>query len=148
MYWNEYKSKIDSKEADKNNLTRFPLDASFQGTNRLFVPPFNNTNENENEVTASNTANRVQRNSHRKYFLPKVDLTNYNVLIDGRDFYDQSINYQIKNYDKIRKIATGKGDDYTSGCLFDYQYFKDHYHLIAVNLSKQEELDADPRAIQ
>ena len=148
VYWNEYKSKIDSKEADKNNLTRFPLDVSFQGTNRLFVPPFNNTNENENEVTASNTANRVQRDSHRKYFLPKVDLTNYNVLIDGRDFYDQSINYQIKKYDKIRKIATGKGDDYTSGCLFDYQYFKDHYHLTAVNLSKQKELDADPRAIQ
>ena len=148
VYWNEYKPKIESKEADKNNLTRFPLDASFQGTNRLFVLPFNNTNENDNEVTAGNTANRIQRDSHRKYFLPRIDLTNYNVLIDGRDFYDQSINYQIKKYDEIRKIATGKGDDYTSGCLFDYQYFKDHYHLIAVNLSKQKELDADPRAIQ
>ena len=50
--------------------------------------------------------------------------------------------------DEIRKIATGKGDDYTTGCLLDYQYFKDHYQLIAVDLSRQKELDADPRAIQ
>ena len=82
VYWNKYKSKIESKEADKNNLTRFPFDASFQGTNRLFVLAFNNTTENDIEVPASNTANRVQRDSHRKYFLPRVDITNYNVLID------------------------------------------------------------------
>ena len=84
VYWNEFKSKIELKEADKNNLTRFPYDALFQGTNRLFVLAFNNTTENDNEVRASNTANRVQRNSHGKYFLPRVDTTNYNVLIDGR----------------------------------------------------------------
>ena len=50
-------------------------------------------------------------------------------------------------HDEIRKIATGKGDNYTTGCLLDYQYFNDHYQLIAVDLSKQKELDADPRAI-
>ena len=65
VYWNEHKSKIESKDADKNNLTRFPLDASFQGTNRLFVLAFNNTTENDNEVPARNTANRVQRDTHR-----------------------------------------------------------------------------------
>ena len=54
----------------------------------------------------------------------------------------------MKKYDKIRKIATGKGDDYTTGCLLDYQYFKDHYQLIAVDLSAQKELDADPRTTQ
>ena len=54
----------------------------------------------------------------------------------------------MKKYDEIRKIPTGKGDDYTNGCLIDYQYFKDHYQLIAVDLSKQKELDVDPRAIQ
>ena len=64
------------------------------------------------------------------------------------NFYDQSINDQIKNYDEIRKIATGNEDDYTTGCLLDYQYFKDHYQLIAVDLSKQKELDPDPRTIQ
>ena len=148
VYWNEYKSKIESKEADKSNLTRFFLDASFQGANRLFVLAFNNTTENDNEVPASNTANRVQRESHRKYFLPRVDITDYNALIDGRNFYDQPINDQIKKYNEIRKIATGKGDDYTTGYLLDYQYFKNHYQLIAVDLSKQKKLDSYPRAIQ
>ena len=78
----------------------------------------------------------------------RVNITSYNVLIDGRNFYDQLINDQIKKYDEIRKITTVKGDDYTTGCLLDYQYFKDHYQLITVDLSKQKELDADPRAIQ
>ena len=130
---------IETKTADNDNVTRFPFDASFQGFNRLFVLAFNNTDAN---------ANRIERNSHRKYFLPRVDIINYNVLIDGRNFYDQPINGQIKKYDGISKVATGKGDDYTTGCLLDYQYFKDHYQLIPVDLSKQKELDADPRIIQ
>ena len=96
----------------------------------------------------NNTNSRVLRNSHTKYFLPRVNITNYNVLIDGRNFYDQPINDSIKQCDEIRKTATGQGDDYTTGCLLDYQYFKDHYNLIAVDLSKQKELDADSRAIQ
>ena len=54
----------------------------------------------------------------------------------------------VKQYDEIRKTATGKGDDYTTGCLLDYQYFKNHYNLLAVDLSRQKELDADSRAIQ
>ena len=107
--------------------------------NRLFVLAFDNT-ENGNK--------KVERDVHRKYFLPKVDITNYNVLINGRNFYDQPINDQIKKYDEIRKIATGKGDNYTTGCLLDYQYFKDHYQLIAVDLSKKKQLNANPRAIQ
>ena len=139
VYWNEYKSKIEAKEANDQTRTRFPLDASFQGVNRMFVLAFNNTDGN---------ANQVERNSRRKYFFPRVNIINYNVLIDGRNFFDQPISDQIKKYDEIRKIATGKGDDYTTGCLPDYQCFKDHYQLIAVDLSKQKELDADPRAIQ
>ena len=73
---------------------------------------------------------------------------NHNVLIDGRNSYDQPINDLIKQYGDIRKTPTGQGDDYTAGFLLDYQYFKDHYQLIAVDLSKQKELDADSRAIQ
>ena len=96
----------------------------------------------------NNGDNKLEKNSHRKYFLPRVNITNYNVLIEGRNFYDHPISDQIEKYDKIRKIATGKGDDYTTGCLLDYQYFKDHYQLIAVDLSEQKELDADLRAIQ
>ena len=83
-----------------------------------------------------------------KYFLPRVNITNDNVLIDSRNFYDQPINDQIKKYDEIRKTATGKGDNCTTGCLLDYQYFKDHYQLIAVDLSKQKELDTEPKANQ
>ena len=139
FYWNEYKSKVETKEADANNLKRYPLNASFQGVNRLFALGFDNM---------SNGDNTVEIDSHRKYFLPRVDITNYNGLIDGRNFYDQPINDQIKKYDEIRKIATGKGDDYTTGYLLDYQYFRDHYQLIVVDLFKQKELDADPRAIQ
>ena len=62
--------------------------------------------------------------------------------------YNQPINDIIKQCNEIRKIATEQGDDYTTGCLLDYQYFKDHYNLIAIDLSKQKELDADSRAIQ
>ena len=147
VYWNEYKSKIEAQNADNNNVTRFPLDTSFQGVNTLFVLAFNNvfTINNGNEV---NNAKRLKRNSYRKYFLPRVDITKYNVLIDGRNFYDQPTSDQIRKYDEIRKIATGKGDDYTTECLLDYQYFKNNYQLLAVDLSNQKELDADPRAIQ
>ena len=143
VYWNEYKSKEETKTVDNNDATRFPLDTSFQGVNRLFVLCYN-----DDALCSNGDANRVQRKCHRKYFLPRVSITNYNVLIDGRNFYDQPINDQIKKYDEIRKIATGKGDDYTIGCLLDYQYFKDRYQLTAVDLSKQKELDADPKAIQ
>ena len=69
-------------------------------------------------------------------------------MIDGRNFFDQPINIINKTYENIRKIAIGQGDDYTTGCLLDYSYFKDHYKMIAIDLSKQQALDADPRAIQ
>ena len=69
-------------------------------------------------------------------------------MIDGRNFFDQPINSMNNTYENIRKIATGQGDDYTTGSLLDYSYFKENYKLIAIDLSKQQTLDADPRAIQ
>ena len=72
VYWNKYKSKIETKNLDASNVTRFPLAASFQGANRLFVLAFDNT-ENGNK--------KVERDIHRKYFLQRVDITNYNALI-------------------------------------------------------------------
>ena len=69
-------------------------------------------------------------------------------MIDGRNFYDQSINDLIKQYDQVRKVSIAYGDDYATDCLLDYAYFKDNYKLIAIDLSKQKALDADPRAIQ
>ena len=69
-------------------------------------------------------------------------------MVDGRNFFNQPINSMNKTYENIRKIATGKGDDYTTGCLLDYPCFKENYKMIAVDLSRQNELDADLRAIQ
>ena len=69
-------------------------------------------------------------------------------MINGENFFDQPIKDNKVTYENIRKIATGRGDDYTTGCLLDYPYFKDSYKIIAIDLSKQQALDADPRAIQ
>ena len=69
-------------------------------------------------------------------------------MIDGKDFFDQTIKYNKVTYENIRKITTGQRDDYTTGCLLDYSFFKNHYKMIAVDLSKQQPLDADPKAIQ
>ena len=69
-------------------------------------------------------------------------------MIDGKNFFDQPINSSAKTYENIRKITIGQGDDYPTGCLLDYYYFKNHYKMIAIDLSKQQALDADPRAIQ
>ena len=69
-------------------------------------------------------------------------------MIDGRNVFDQPINSMNKTYENIRKIATGKGNDYTTGCLLDYPYFKEIYKMIAIDLSRQNELDAGPRGIQ
>ena len=69
-------------------------------------------------------------------------------MIDGRNFFDQPIKSMNKTYENIRKIATGKGDDYTTSCLLDYPYFIENYKMVAVDLSRQNELDADPGVIQ
>ena len=81
-------------------------------------------------------------------FFPRVEIENYNIEIDGRDFYDQLINDSIKQFPEIRKISTGQGDDYLTGRLLDFAYFEKNYRLIAADLSKQKALDADSRAIQ
>ena len=114
------------------------LDSSWQGVKRLFVLAYNN-NEGNNQVSVD---------SYKKYFLPRVKIENYNIEIDGRNFYDQPINDSIKQYDEIRKISTGQGDDYTTGCSLDFAYFEKNYKLIAADLSKQKALDGDSRAIQ
>ena len=69
-------------------------------------------------------------------------------MIDGKNYFDQPINSNLKTYESIRKIATGQGDDYTSGCLLDYSHFNNCYKMIVIDLSKQQVFDADPRAIQ
>ena len=143
VYWNSYETKPAKVIELGKNLYEL-LNASFQGVKRLFVLAY---------VIAApagaggNTDDVAGIKYNRKYFLPRGSIKNYNVLIDGRNFYDQPINDIIKQYDEIRKVSTGYGDDYTTGCLLDYAYFKDNYRLIAVDLSKQKALDTDPTAI-
>ena len=92
--------------------------------------------------------NDAQRTSNKRYFIPNVEIKDYNVMIDGKNFFDQPVKNNKVTYGNIRKIATGQGDDYTTGCLLDYTYFKKYYKMIAIDLSKQQALDADPKAIQ
>ena len=96
----------------------------------------------------NNLANQPTRNGQQKYYLPRIDLKKYYVIIDGRNFYDNPIESDIEKYRELKKLMIGKGEDYTTGSLLDYNYFKKHYKLVAVDLSKQKELDADPSAIQ
>ena len=93
-------------------------------------------------------ANVTNENTYRKYFLPRRKIKNCNIEIDGRIFYEQLINDLIKQYDEVRTISTGQGDDYTTGCLLDFAYFEKNCRLIPADLSKQKALDADSRAIQ
>ena len=134
--WTEYKAKEINENADANVFKYINLDPSFHSVNRLFVTAYNRVDVQPN------------RDDHRKYYLPRIDLNKYNVIIDGRNFYDNAIESDIEKYRELKKVVIGKGEYYTTGSLLDFDYFKKHYKLVAVDLSKQKELDADPRAIQ
>ena len=134
IFWNKYKV-IPNKSYAANGYIRELLDSSCQGAKRSFVLAYDNTNG-------------ITPDSHKRYFLPRIEIKNYNIEIDGTNFYDQLINDLIRQYDEVRKISTGQADDYTTGCLLDFLYFEKNYKLIAVDLSKQKALDTDSRAIQ
>ena len=105
--WNKYLAKTTNQV--QNRYLDFLIDPSFQGVNRLFVLSFKDDDG---------------RQSHKQYYLPTVEIKDYNVMIDGRNFFDQPIKNDLKTYNSIRKIVTGQGDDYTTGCLLDYPYSK------------------------
>ena len=129
--WNKYLSKPELL-AQNPNLNHL-VEPSFQGVNRFFVLAF----ENDDDRTSDN-----------EYYLPTVEIKDYNIVINGENFFDQPIKNNKIAYDNIRKIAAGQGYDCTTGCLLDCPYFTNTYKMIAVDLSKQQALDADPRAIQ
>ena len=104
----------------------------------MFVLAYNNT-------TADN---KVSVDSYKNNFLPRVKIENFDIEIDGKNFYDQPMNDPIKKYNEVRKISTGRVDDYTTGCLLDFAYFEKNDRLIVADLSKQKALDADSRAIK
>ena len=89
----------------------------------------------------------AQRTKNKRYYLPNLEVKDYNVMIDGKISFDQPVKNNKVTYENIRKIATGQGDDYITSCLLDYIYFKHYYKMIVVDLSKQQTLDPDPKAI-
>ena len=126
--WNKYLSKPESFRRNAN--LNYLVEPSFQGINRLFILAFEGD---------------TQRTSHSGYYLPNVEIKDYNIMTNGENFFYQPIKHNKITYENI---TTGQGDDYTTGCLLDYPYFMDSYKMIPVDLSKQQALDADPRATQ
>ena len=103
------------------------LDPSFQGVNRIFVIAYNRVD------------GQPTRNGQRKYYLPRIDLNKYNVIIDGWNFYDNPIESVIEKYRELNKVMIGKGEDYTTGSLLDYNYFDKHYKLaLLIYLNKKK----------
>ena len=82
---------------------------------------------------------------HTRILPSKKEVKDYNVMIDGKNFFGQPVKSNMRTYNNIRKIETGEGDDYTTGCLLDYNCFSKHYEMIAIDLRKQRALDADPK---
>ena len=116
--WNKYQSNPNT--CAQNRYLNPLVDPIFQGENRLFVLSF----ENEDDRTSPST-----------YYLPKVEIKDSNVMIDVKNFFIQSANSDLKAYK-------------TTGCLLDYSYFKENYKMILIDLSKQQVLRPDSRAIQ
>ena len=123
---NKHEPKVSVEH--RNRYFDFVISPSFQGVKRLFVLSFENTSG---------------RRSYTRYYLPLVEIKDYNVIIDRRNVFDKPVKYNLITHDSIRKIATGQGDDYTTGCLLDHHYFN-NYYKIGFGLA----LDANPKAIQ
>ena len=119
--WNKYRSEISNQT--KNNNLNYLIDPTFTNVNRLFVLSF----ENETD-----------RTSFTKYYVPKVETKDFNVSIDGKPFFEIPVKNKEGAYEAINEMS--KNNDYTTGNLLDYEYFKDHYKLIAIDLRKRIEL--------
>ena len=121
--WNKYMSQMSNQ--NKNNNLNYLIDPTFSNANRLFVLSF----ENEDD-----------RTSYYKYYMQNIEIKDYNVLIDGNAFFDLHVKNIEETYEKITQIADHSGY-YTRSNLLDYEYFKENYKLIAIDLSKQIELE-------
>ena len=121
--WNKYMSQMSNQ--NKNNNLNYLIDTIFSNVNKLFILSF----ENEGD-----------RTSYYKYYLPNVEIKDCNVLIDGNAFFELPIKNIAETYEKIIQITDHCGY-YTRGILLDYEYFKEHYKLIAIDLRTQVELE-------
>ena len=128
--WNKYRSQT-SIQPQNNNLN-YLIDPTFTNVNRLFVLSFPRNNNTDSRYSFSN------------YYVPKVNVNDFNVLIDGKCFFYLPVKNDEEAYEKI--IETSNNSDYTTDNLLDYSYYKKHYRLIAIDLSKQTKLK-DPHQI-
>ena len=122
--WNKYRSQMTIQP--QNNNFNYLIDPTFTNVNRLFVLSFQGNN------------NIDSRYSYSNYYVPKVEINDFNVLIDGKSFFDLPVNNAEEAYEQIIEISNN--NDYTTGNLLDFAYFKKHYKLIAIDLSKQTKL--------
>ena len=124
---NEFKTKSGTKNTV--NEYRYFLESNFVGVNRLLT------------LIHLNRNNDVKQFNAQKYYLLTGFIKNYNIIINGKNFHDQRIDCDIKQYEEIRKLTKGHSEDYTIGCFLDYKYIKNHYRLIAIDLIRQKNLD-------
>ena len=128
--WNKYRLQMTVQP--QNNNLNYLIDATFTNVNRLFVLSFTRTNASDD------------RDSFSGYYVPKVEDKDLNVLIVGKSFFDSPVKNEEKTYEKIVKMSNN--NDYITGNLLDFGYFKRNYKLIAIDLSKQIKLK-DPQQI-
>ena len=128
--WNKCRSQMTIQS--QNNNLNYLIDPTFMNGNRLFVLSFSRNNNTDNRYSFSN------------YCAPKVKINDFNVLIDGKSFFDFPVKNEEEAYEKIMDMSNN--NDYTTGNLLDYAYFKKHYRLITSDLNKQTRLK-DPQQI-
>ena len=129
--WKKYRSQMTVQP--KNNNLNYLIDPTFTNVNRLFVLPFARTNAGD------------KRNSFLDYYVPKVEINDFNVLINEKSYFDLPVKNEEEAYKKI--IEMSNNNDYTNANLLDFAYFKKNYRLIAIGLSKQIKLK-DPQQIK
>ena len=121
----------------QNNNLNYLTDPTFTNVNRLFVLSFQ-------RIAGENNTTKDYRDSFSHYYVPNVEIKDFNVLIDGKSFFDLPVKNEEEAYEKI--IEMSRNNDYTTGNLLDFAYFKENYRLIAIDLSKQTKLK-DPQQI-
>ena len=139
--WNKYRSQM-TVQPQNNNLSiigcwNYLIDPTFTNVNRLFVLSFQ-------RIAGENNTTKDYRDSFSHYYVPNVEIKDFNVLIDGKSFFDLPVKNEEEAYEKI--IEMSNNNDYTTGNLLDFGYFKENYKLIAIDLSKQTKLK-DPQQI-
>ena len=128
--WNKYRSQMS---VQNNNNLNYLIDPTFTNFNRLFVLSFERIEEN---------IKKDYRDSFSHYYVPKVEIKNFNVLIDEKTFFDLPLKNEEEAYEKI--IEMSYNNDYMTGNLLDFVYYKKNYSLIAIDLSKQTKIK-DPQ---